>query len=98
MTSLVVLGIGFGLWIFSIYLVRKWKNFWVFFTTNLLIAAIYTTYLTYGDLSFLGHDEYGLPRLMVLVATPLLHVLISFIIAIIVSYRLKKITIANNKP
>ena len=97
MTTLVILVIGFVLWILTIYLVRKWKYFWIFFATNLLIIAIYTAYLTYGDLNFIGHDEYGLPRLMVLVATPLLHVLISFIIAIIVSYRLKKITIAN-KP
>ena len=96
MIPLVILGVGFVLWLLSIYLVREWKYFWVFFVTNLLIIAIYYTYTIYGDLNFLGHDEYGLGRLMMLFAIPLLHVLISFVIAIVVNYRLKKITIANN--
>jgi hypothetical protein len=95
MIPLVILGIGFALWLLSIYLVREWKYFWVFFATNLLIIAIYSTYTIYGDLNFLGHDEYGLGRLMMLFAIPIVHVLISFVIAIVVNYRLKKITIAN---
>ena len=93
---LVILGIGLVLWILSIYLVREWKHFWVFFAINLLILAIYSTYTIYGNLNFLGHDEYGLGRLMMLFAIPIIHVLIAFILAMVINYRLKKITIANN--
>lgn len=93
---MVILEIGFVVWLLSIYLVREWKYFCVFFATNLLIIAIYSTYTIYGDLSYLGHDEYGLGRLIMLFAIPLVHVLISFSIAIVINYRLNKITIAKN--
>ena len=93
---LIILGIGLILWLLSIYLVRKWKYFWVYFGINLIIIAIYTNYTVYGNLEFLGHDEYGLGRLMMLFAVPIVHVSISFIIAIVINYRLNKIIIANN--
>lgn len=96
MKPLLILGVGLVLWILSIYLVRKWKYFWAFFAINFAILAIYTTYTIYGNLDFLGHDEYGLGRLMMLFAIPLVHVLIVFILAMVINYRLKKITIANN--
>ncbi|EAR01252.1 hypothetical protein FB2170_11046 [Maribacter sp. HTCC2170] len=95
MKPLVILGVGLVLWILSIYLVRKWKYFWIFFAVNFAILTIYTIYTIYGNLSFLGHDEYGLGRLIMLFAVPLIHVLVAFVLAIIIRYRLKKITIAN---
>ncbi|SHJ42441.1 hypothetical protein SAMN04488007_0291 [Maribacter aquivivus] len=96
MKPLLILGVGLVLWALSIYLVRKWKHFWIFFAINFAILAIYTTYIIYGNLDFLGHDEYGLGRLMMLFAIPLIHVLIAFILAMVINYRLQKITIANN--
>lgn len=93
---LIILGIGLVLWMLSIYLVHKWKYFWVFFGINLIVLALYTTYTIYGNLEFLGHDEYGLGRLMMLFAIPIVHVLIAFIIAVVINYRLNKITITHN--
>ena len=84
--------IGLALWILSIYLTRSWKHFWTYFAINFLIIIAYVSYTLYGGLKFLGHDEYGLGRLLMLFALPFGHAIIGFIIALVIN---RKITIAN---
>lgn len=91
--ALLIPIIGFTLWILSIYLIRSWKYFWAYFAINFLILATYTSYTLLGDLKFMGQDEYGLGRLLLLFALPIGHTIIGFVIALVVN---RKTTIANN--
>ncbi len=84
--------IGLILWIWSIYLIKNWRYFWIYFIINFLIVTSYIIYTIYGNLSFLGHDEYGLGRLFMLFVFPIGHSILGFIIALIIN---KKITIAS---
>lgn len=82
--------IGLALWIWSIYLVRNWKYFWVYFLINLIIMASYFIYLVYGDLNFLGHDEYGLGRLYLFFSWPIKHAIVGSVIAIIINRKITR--------
>lgn len=84
--------IGLSLWIWSIYLLRNWKHFWTYFTINFLIVIGYIIYILYGELQFLGHDEYGLGRLSMFFVFPIGHAVLGSIIALIIKW---KITNAN---
>lgn len=84
--------IGLAFWIWSVYLIRKWNYFWTYFIINFLIVSGYTIYILYGELPFLGHDEYGLGRLFMLFAFPIGHAILGLLIALIIKW---KITTAN---
>ena len=86
--------LALALWVWSIYLLRGWKNFWTYFTINLLLVVGYIIYILYGKLPFLGHDEYGLGRLFMLFVLPIGHALLGSIIALIIKW---KITNANKE-
>lgn len=77
--------IALFLWTLSIYLIRSWKHFWPYFFTNFLILLIYTINTLYGKLEFIGHDEYGLGRLMLLFAFPIVHAFVGFIVALVIN-------------
>ena len=64
--------IALAVWVFSIYLIRNWSYFWSYFILNFIILITYTCYALYGGLTFIGHDEYGMGRLLMLFAFPLL--------------------------
>ncbi len=75
----------------SIYLLRKWQRFWLFIGVNLLILLAYTIYLIYGKLSFLGSDEHSLGRLSLFITVPIVHVVITFVFALVKHFQMKKL-------
>ncbi|KQC29640.1 hypothetical protein [Flagellimonas eckloniae] len=77
--------IALALWILSIFLVKSWRHFWLYLITNFLIVLIYTINTLYGKLEFIGHDEYGLGRLMLLFVFPIAHAVIGFIFALVIN-------------
>jgi hypothetical protein len=83
----LVLGI---LWIINIPMLSKWKHNKLFFTLNATLFTVYTFYLTYGNPTFIGHDEYGLQRFGYIIFTPIVHIVISFFIVIFIRVGLKK--------
>jgi hypothetical protein len=41
-------------------------------------------YLIYGNLPFIGHDEYGHKRMGYIILVPMVHILINFVIALLI--------------
>ena len=80
--------LGLISWIASLYLVRRWEHFWFYFWINFIVLIAYSVYILNTDLSFLGHDEYGLGRLSMLIALPICHAIIGFLIAIVVNTKI----------
>jgi len=85
----LILMIPLGLWIISLYWLSKWAKFWTFFLINLVLLISYMTWLTKSELNFLGHDEYGLGRLFLIVGVVLGHVIAGFVFAIFKHRQLK---------
>lgn len=81
--------LGILSWIVSIYLVRSWEYFWLYFGINLMVLTAYTVYIWNADLNFLGHDEYRLGKLLILIALPICHAILGFGIAIVVNSKTK---------
>lgn len=76
--------LGLASWIASLYLVRRWEHFWFYFGINFIVLIAYSIYILNADLSFLGHDEYGLGRLSMLIALPICHAILGLLITIVV--------------
>ncbi|MEP3237261.1 MAG: hypothetical protein ABJO12_01295 [Flavobacteriaceae bacterium] len=80
--------LGLISWIASLYLVRRWEHFWFYFGINFIVLIAYSVYILNADLSFLGHDEYGLGRLSMLITLPICHAILGFVIAIVVNRKI----------
>ena len=75
------------LWISSIIILKDWKHFWKFFIANTVIILIYLILIFVPDLIDLGHDEYGLKKLMMVITAIFTHIILGVTFAI--GYRLK---------
>jgi len=67
------------LWLISLFLLRRWPYFRLFFICNLVVLAAYLVLI--GQFPF-GHDEYGLGRLFVGAGAVAGHALLGFIFAV----------------
>ena len=85
----LILMIPIGLWMLSLYWLSKWAKFWTFFLINLVLVFLYMTWLTQSELKFLGHDEYGLGRLFLIVEVLIGHIIAGFIFVIFKRRQLK---------
>ena len=79
------------LWYISISLLSKWKYFKQFFVVNGILVLAYSLYLIYGNLPFIGHDEYGLQRMGYIIIVPIIHVAIGFFTALVIRWKSKKV-------
>lgn len=73
----------------SISLISKWQYFRLFFIINAIITIGYFLYLIYGNLPFIGHDEYGIQRLFYILFVPVTHILINLVVVLIIRWKLK---------
>ncbi|GAB3227774.1 hypothetical protein GCM10027346_11510 [Hymenobacter seoulensis] len=72
------------LWLVSVHLLRNWQYFWRYFICNLLVLCAHL-YLTLQVLH-LGHDEYGLKRLVAVLGAIVVHTLLGFGLALAIRY------------
>ncbi|PWJ31534.1 hypothetical protein BC781_1244 [Sediminitomix flava] len=61
----------------------------MFFVINLIILIGYIFVFTRFQLSFLGHDEYGLAKLFLIISVVSIHIIAVFIFAIFKYRQLK---------
>ncbi|PWJ35049.1 hypothetical protein BC781_11090 [Sediminitomix flava] len=61
----------------------------MFFVINFVILIGYIFVLTQFQLSFLGHDEYGLAKLFLIISVISIHITAVFVFAIFKYRRLK---------
>ena len=76
------------LWLVSIYLLHEWNLIWRYSLANFVALVIYGALIMMTDMVDLGHDEYGLAKPSVLIATITGHVVLGFIFA--VGYKIRK--------
>jgi hypothetical protein len=86
--TLIIL-IPLALWMISLYWLYSWSKFWMFFGINLMLFIAYMTWLGQSELTFLGHDEYGIRQMFLIAIILFGHVIAGFIFAIIKRRQLK---------
>lgn len=86
--SLLILGPL--LWIFSLVLLKSWRYFWLYFVANLVLLVGYLAILSTSPLSYFGHDEYGLRRLLILMAAVMVHTMLGFFFALGFEFRQRR--------
>lgn len=86
--SLLILGPL--LWILSLVLLKSWRYFWLYFLANLIVLVGYLAILSTSSLAYFGHDEYGLGRLLILVAAVMMHTLLGFFFALGFGFRQRR--------
>ncbi len=77
------------LWYISMALLSNWKYFKLFFVLNAILVVGYSLYLIYADLPFIGHDEYGIQRLLYVIFVPIIHIVLIFLLAFFIKWRCK---------
>ena len=78
------------LWIISIFIFKEWKYFGKLFLINTIILICYGYLILYTNLNFVGHDEYGLGKILLLVSSLIIHTILNFGLALFYKYKLKK--------
>lgn len=74
----------------SLFWLAGWRHFRLYLTINVFTVAAYFLYLIYGNLPFIGHDEYGLQRLGYLIVVPVTHIYINFFLALWIKWKYLK--------
>ncbi|WP_345074882.1 hypothetical protein [Hymenobacter fastidiosus] len=74
------------LWLASLFLLRQWCHFRLFFASNLLILAAYLLLIAWFPF---GHDEYGLGRLFYSAYALIAHVVLGFGFAVVLRWQQK---------
>lgn len=71
-----------AIWIISLFILSKWKHFYLFFGINLLIIGLYFYLITYTKIINSGHDEYGLGVIFYNLLFLMIHAFLGFIFAL----------------
>lgn len=71
----------------SIFILRKWKYFYLFFGLNLVVVVIFYYLVTKTKIFSSGQNEYGLETLYNIVIYVVIHTIVVFIFSIF--YKLK---------
>lgn len=79
-----------AMWIISIFILRKWKYFYLFFALNLVISIIYYYLITQTNVINLASKEIGFAILFNFLIFIITHTIIVFIFALYYKLKLSK--------
>ena len=66
--------IALALWLWSLYWLRQWRYFLLFFSANTVALGLYLFATLSGSIGLGGHDEYGLGRIAAALFALIAHV------------------------
>lgn len=78
------------LFIWSLYLLRKWQPIYRYFGINLLAFVIYFYVILYSPLHFFEQDSLGLKKIFLFLMIIFIHAVGSFIFAVYYHFKLSK--------
>ncbi len=81
------------MWIISIYILRKWDYFYLFFGLNLVMTVLFYYLITATNIFISGQNEHGLETLYNVVIYVVIHTIVMFAFSLF--YKLKNLHNVN---
>lgn len=73
--------------VWSLWWLRRWRNFRVYFWSNFLLALLYLTVFGFLGSQFFDQDPYGLKKIALIFFALLTHAVGSFIFALLFRFK-----------